>query len=63
MGAWELAKDTIKSFIADEALSYGASIAYYTMFAIAPVLLIIIAIAGLAQLAQNRHVGSTESMS
>ena len=47
MGAWELAKDTVKGFIADEALSHGASIAYYTMFAVAPVLLIIIAIAAL----------------
>ena len=46
-GAWELAKDTAKGFIADEALSHGASIAYYTLFAVAPVLLIIIAIAGL----------------
>src|SRR5919106_5810792 len=46
-GAWELAKDTVKGFIADEALSHGASIAYYTLFAVAPVLLIIIAIAGL----------------
>jgi membrane protein len=46
-GAWELAKDTVKGFIADEALSHGASIAYYTLFAVAPVLLIIIAIASL----------------
>jgi membrane protein len=46
-GAWVLAKDTVKGFIADEALSHGASIAYYTLFAVAPVLLIIIAIAGL----------------
>ncbi|GEP59573.1 YihY/virulence factor BrkB family protein [Reyranella soli] len=47
MGVWELAKDTVKGFIADEALSHGAAIAYYTLFAVAPVLLIIIAIAGL----------------
>jgi membrane protein len=47
MGAWELAKDTGKGFIADEALSHGASIAYYTLFAVAPVLLIIISIAAL----------------
>src|SRR4029453_5708760 len=47
MGAWELSKDTVKGFIADEALSRGASIAYYTLFALAPVLLIIIAIAAL----------------
>ena len=46
-GTWELAKDVVKGFIADEALSHGASIAYYTVFAMAPVLLIIIAIAGL----------------
>lgn len=45
--AWKLAKDTVTGFIADEALSHGASIAYYTMFAVAPVLLIIIAIAAL----------------
>lgn len=42
-----LLKDTATNFIEDEALSRGASIAYYTLFAIAPVLLIIIAIAGL----------------
>ena len=47
MGVWELAKETAKGFIADEALSHGAAIAYYTLFAVAPVLLIIIAIAGL----------------
>jgi membrane protein len=46
-GAWQLAKDTVSGFIEDEALSHGASIAYYTLFAVAPVLLIIIAIAGL----------------
>ena len=47
MDAWQMAKETVKGFIADEALSHGASIAYYTLFAVAPVLLIIIAIAGL----------------
>jgi membrane protein len=46
-GAWQLAKDTVMGFIEHEALSHGAAIAYYTMFAVAPVLLIIIAIAGL----------------
>ena len=46
-GAWQLAKDTVLGFIEDEALSHGAAIAYYTLFAVAPVLLIIIAIAGL----------------
>jgi membrane protein len=42
-----LVKASIGAFIADGALSHGAAIAYYTIFSIAPVLLIVIAIAGL----------------
>ncbi len=42
-----LVKATVAAFIADSALSHGAAIAYYTIFSIAPVLLIVIAIAGL----------------
>ena len=45
---WKLLKDTVLSFIDDEALSRGAAIAFYTVTSIAPVLLIVIAIAGLA---------------
>jgi membrane protein len=45
--AWLLVKDTLTGFIEDEGLSRGASIAYYTLFSIAPVLLVVIAIAGL----------------
>src|SRR6186997_381598 len=41
-------KETIVAFIEDEALSRGAAIAFYTVTSIAPVLLIVIAIAGLA---------------
>jgi membrane protein len=43
-----LIKESVAAFIDDGALSHGAAIAYYTIFAIAPVLLIAIAIAGLA---------------
>ena len=39
---------TVLAFINDEALSRGAAIAFYTVTSIAPVLLIVIAIAGLA---------------
>jgi membrane protein len=46
--AWLLLKDTVTGFIDDEALSRGAAIAYYTLFSIAPVLLVVVAIAGLA---------------
>jgi membrane protein len=45
---WHLLRDTFTGFIEDEALSWGASIAYYTLFSIAPVLLVVVAIAGLA---------------
>ena len=46
--AWKMLKDTVLAFISDEALSRGAAIAFYTVTSIAPVLLIVIAIAGLA---------------
>jgi membrane protein len=49
--AWapvKLFKDTVLAFIDDEALSRGAAIAFYAVTSIAPVLLIVIAIAGLA---------------
>src|SRR6185436_11810727 len=45
--AWHLLRDTLSGFIEDEALSWGASIAYYTLFSIAPVLLVVVAVAGL----------------
>jgi membrane protein len=46
--AWKMLKETVLAFISDEALSRGAAIAFYTVTSIAPVLLIVIAIAGLA---------------
>jgi membrane protein len=44
---WRLLKDTLSAFIEDEALSRGAAIAFYTVTSLAPVLLIVISIAGL----------------
>jgi membrane protein len=46
--AWKMLKDTVLAFINDEALSREAEIAFYTVTSIAPVLLIVIAVAGLA---------------
>jgi membrane protein len=46
--AWELIKESVTSFVNDEALSRGAAIAFYTVTSIGPVLLIVVAIAGLA---------------
>ena len=45
---WTLLRETVTSFIKDEALSRGASIAFYAMTSLAPLLFIVIAIAGLA---------------
>jgi membrane protein len=45
-GAWKMLKDTVLAFIDDEALTRGAAIAFYTATSVAPVLLIVIAIAG-----------------
>ena len=47
-GIWHLLRDTVEGFIDDDALSRGASIAYYTLFSLAPILLIVVALAGLA---------------
>jgi membrane protein len=45
--AWDLMRRTVQGFIADDAFSHGASIAYFTLFSLAPVLLVVIAVAGL----------------
>jgi membrane protein len=47
MQLWTIVKETIWNFIADRAMTRGAAIAYYTTFSLAPLLLIVIAIAGL----------------
>ena len=46
--AWKMLRETVLSFIDDEALSRGAAIAFYIVVSIAPVLLIVVAIAGVA---------------
>ncbi|MGD9878673.1 MAG: YihY/virulence factor BrkB family protein [Reyranella sp.] len=45
--AWALIRGTLEGYIADDAFSRGASIAYFTLFSLAPVLLVIIAVAGM----------------
>jgi membrane protein len=44
---WKVLKSAALGFVADGCLSRGAAIAYYTTFSLAPVLLIVIAVAGL----------------
>jgi membrane protein len=45
---WRLLKETVLAFLEDEVLSRGAAIAFYAVTSLAPVLLLVIAIAGLA---------------
>ena len=46
--AWTIIKSAALGFIADEALTRGAAISFYTVTTIGPLLLIVVAIAGLA---------------
>jgi membrane protein len=45
--AWALTKDSVNAFVEDGALSRGAAIAFYAVTSLGPVLLIIVAVAGL----------------
>lgn len=45
-GLWSLTKTSFLSWRQDHASSMGAALAYYTLFSIAPVLIIVIAVAG-----------------
>jgi membrane protein len=45
-GIWPLIKTSIVSWRQDHASSMGGALAYYTLFSIAPVLIIVIAVAG-----------------
>ena len=63
--ALKMLKETVLAFINDEALSRGAAIAFYTVTSIAPVLLIVIAVAGLAfgrEAAQNAIIGQLSDL-
>ncbi|MEO8858891.1 MAG: YihY/virulence factor BrkB family protein [Burkholderiaceae bacterium] len=44
---WKLTRAAVESWIDDKASSMGAALSYYTIFSLAPLLLIVISIAGL----------------
>ena len=44
---WTLVKQVARSWLDDYAMSMGAALAYYTVFSLAPLLLIVISVAGL----------------
>ena len=58
-GPIDLAKGTVKSFLDDDCMTLGAALAYYTVFSLAPLLVITIAIVALV-LGQK---GATEQVS
>jgi membrane protein len=62
---WSLLTETVRSFIDDDALSRGASMAFYAVTSLAPILLIVVAIAGLVfgrDAAQNALAGQFETL-
>ena len=62
---WGLVKAAAAGWVADYAQSMGAALAYYTMFSIAPLLLIVISIAGLVfgeAAARGEIFGQLESL-
>lgn len=45
--AWKVVVDAAKAWFNDDALSLGASIAFYTIFSLAPIVILVTAVAGL----------------
>jgi len=46
--SWKLVQETSREFWEDNVLALGAGLAYYSVFSIVPILVIVIAIAGIA---------------
>src|SRR5690348_1812228 len=62
---WVLLKTTVMQWLEDQPFQLGSSLSYYTIFSLAPLLIIIIAIAGLAfgrEAAQQQIVGTIQGM-
>ena len=62
---WILIKAAPSSWVDDYAQSMGAALAYYTMFSIGPLLLIVISIAGLifgVEAARGEIVGQLQGL-
>lgn len=63
--AWGLTKQTFKEWSDDKAPRLGAALSYYTVFSLAPVLILVISIAGLAfgkDAAEGRIVGELQGL-
>ncbi len=63
--AWELSREAFSSWIDDYGQSMGAALAYYTVFSLAPLLLIVISVAGLifgAEAARGEILGQLRGL-
>jgi uncharacterized BrkB/YihY/UPF0761 family membrane protein len=64
-GLWLLTRDALYQWFDDNPFQMGAAPAYYTLFSMAPLLLIAIAVAGLAferEASQNQIIGMIEGV-
>ena len=62
---WLLLKTTVMQWVEDQPFQLASSLSYYTLFSLAPLLIIVIAIAGLAfghETAQQQIVGTIQGM-
>jgi Predicted membrane protein len=62
---WQLLKDTVVQWIEDNPFQLAAALSYYTLFSLAPLLIIAISIAGLAfghEAAQNQIVETLQGL-
>jgi membrane protein len=62
---WQFLKDSVVKWIEDKPFQLAAALSYYTLFSLAPLLVIIIAIAGFAfgkEAAENQIVGAIQGM-
>jgi membrane protein len=62
---WELLKDTFDHWIEDQPFQLAAALSYYTLFSLAPLLIIVIAVAGFVfghEAAQNQIVETIQGM-
>jgi membrane protein len=64
-GLWTLIKDSFAQWSADNPFQLAAALAYYTLFSMAPLLMIAIAVAGLVfgqEASQNQVIGIIEDL-
>jgi membrane protein len=63
---WQFVKDVVVQWVEDQPFPLAAALSYYTLFSLAPLLIIVIAIAGFAfgqEAAQHRIVETIQGLS